>query len=56
MFIKIPTELNDKQIQEFQIIYKKVYGEDISREEAVEQGLSLIRLLAISLSNTSHKQ
>jgi hypothetical protein len=56
MFIKIPTELNDKQIQEFQQIYKKVYGEEISREEAINQGLSIIRLLAISLTNTGHNK
>lgn len=55
MFIKIPTELSDKQIEEFQKIYKKVYGEDISEEEAINQGLSLIRLLAIVFNNSGQE-
>ena len=55
MFIKIPTELNDKQIEEFKRIYKKIYGENISKDEAVKQGLSLIRLLAIVFNNTGQK-
>jgi hypothetical protein len=49
MILKVPTELSDKQIEEYQRIYKKTYGEDISRDEAIEQGLSLIRLIAIVL-------
>lgn len=49
MEIKTPTELSEKQTLEFQQIYKKVYGEDISRKEAINQGLSIIRLIAISM-------
>jgi len=56
MFIKIPTELSNKQIEEFQKIYRKVYGEDISKKEAIKQGLSLIRLLAMVLNNTGQNE
>ncbi len=51
MIFEIPTELTEKQIEEYQSIYKKTFGEDISREEAIEQGLYLIRLVAIVIDN-----
>lgn len=51
MILKVPTELTDKQIEEYQSIYKKTLGEDISREDAIEEGLSLIRLIATVISN-----
>jgi hypothetical protein len=50
MILRVPTELNDKQIEEYQRIYKETFGEDISREDAIKEGLSLIRLLAIVIS------
>lgn len=36
--------LSDKAIKEFQGLYKKRFGKEISREEAYEQGVKLIRL------------
>lgn len=51
MILRVPTELSDKQIEEYQRIYKETYGVDISKDEAIEQGLSLIRLVALVISN-----
>ena len=51
MILRVPTELSDKQIEEYQRIYKETYGEDISKDEAHELGLSLIRLIALIISN-----
>lgn len=50
MKLRVPTELNDEQIAEFQRIYKERFGEDISRDDAIEEGLSLIRLVAIVIN------
>lgn len=37
--------LTDEQISEFQRLYKKHYGVDISRDEATEKGVKLIKLI-----------
>lgn len=47
MIFKIPIELNEKQIKEFQEIYKSKYGKDISRDEAIKEGLNLVGLIAL---------
>ena len=47
MILKIPTELSDKQIEEYQRIYKETFGEEISREEAIKQGLNLIQFIGL---------
>lgn len=39
--------LSDKQIEEFQMLYKSHFGKEISREDAYEQGIKLLRLLSI---------
>jgi len=39
--------LSDEQIKKFQALYKEQFGEDISREEAYEQGAKLIRLFEL---------
>lgn len=39
--------LNNEQIIEFQTLYRKRFGKEISREEACEQGVKLIRLLEL---------
>lgn len=52
MILRIPTELNEEQIKEFQKLYFERFGEEISREEAIEEGLSLIRLIAIVIDKS----
>ena len=39
--------LSDEQIRKFQMLYKKHFGKEISREEAYEQGAKLIRLVEL---------
>ena len=39
--------LADEHIAEFQMLYRKHFGIDISKAEALEKGLRLIRLMEI---------
>ncbi len=39
--------LNDKHIAELQRIYKARFGKEISREEALAQGLKLLRMVEL---------
>lgn len=39
--------LSDEQIAKFQVLYKKRFGKDISKEEAHTKGIRLIRLIEI---------
>lgn len=39
--------LPDEQIKQFQTLYKKHFGKEISREEAYEQGAKLLRLVEL---------
>ncbi len=39
--------LSDKQLEAFQEIYKKKFDKEISKQEAYEKGIKLVRLLQI---------
>lgn len=39
--------LSDENIRSFQALYKSSFGMDISRQEAYEKGLKLLRLMEI---------
>lgn len=39
--------LSNKQITKYQMLYKDRFGKEISREEAYEQGVKLIRLIEL---------
>ena len=39
--------LTDKQIEKFQLIYRRVFGKSISREEAIDKGIKLVHLMEI---------
>lgn len=39
--------LSDEQITKYQTLYQNRYGKEISREEAYEQGVKLIRLIGL---------
>lgn len=39
--------LSDKQIIEFQKLYKKRYRKEISREDAYEMGIKFVRLIKV---------
>ncbi|MCK9320957.1 MAG: hypothetical protein M0P32_03020 [Bacteroidales bacterium] len=38
--------LTDEQIKNFQVIYKKSFGKEISREDAYEKGIKLLNLMS----------
>lgn len=38
-------KINDEHINEFQALYKKHYGVEISKQEALRQGLCLLQIL-----------
>ena len=51
--------LNDAQITKFQMLYKNRFGKEISREEALESGIKLIRLMKLiyqPMTEEEHKQ
>jgi len=39
--------LSDEQIKKFQMLYKKYFGKEISKEEAYEEGAKLLRLVEL---------
>lgn len=39
--------ISQKAVEEYQEIYKKVYGEEISYEQASEQGMKVLRLFKL---------
>lgn len=51
-------DLSDVQIAEFQLLYKNHFGKDISKEQALEKGEKLIRLVQIVYESKAarHKQ
>lgn len=38
--------LTDGEIKQFQTLYREEFGKDISREQAIEQGLKLLTLMS----------
>lgn len=48
--------LTDKQIEKYQLLYKKHFGKEISKEEAYNQGIKLIRLLNIIYKPITKKE
>lgn len=41
-------QLTNNQIQRFQTFFLKHFGKEISREDAIEKGLKLVRLLELT--------
>ena len=48
--------LSDENIKKFQEIYKSRFGKDISKEDALEQGTKLLRLISIIYSSNKQKE
>lgn len=46
-------KITEKQIESFQTLYKKHFGEEITKEEALNRGLKIIRLIEIVLKEKS---
>ncbi|MHB8276495.1 MAG: hypothetical protein ACYDIA_02420 [Candidatus Humimicrobiaceae bacterium] len=47
--------LTEKQILDFQKIYKEKLGKDISKKEALEKGLKLINLMEIIMDSSINR-
>lgn len=48
--------LTDEHIAEFQMLYRKNFGKDISKDEALEKGLRLIRLMELVSRAVAYEQ
>ncbi len=42
--------LSDEQITKFQMLYRNRFGKEISREEAIRQGVKLVRFVKLICS------
>ena len=49
-------QLADEHIKEFQVLYKKHFGVEISTTEALTKGIRLIRLMGIVLKHEAKKK
>jgi len=49
-------QLADEHLAEFQMLYKKHFGVDISKAEALEKGIRLIRLMEITLKHEAKRR
>ena len=43
----VPSKLSDSSIQKFQDLYFQNFGTEISKEKAEEEGLRLLRVMAL---------
>ncbi len=44
-------QLSEKHISDFQKLYKKRFGKDISKKEALEKGLSVLKIVRRVIRN-----
>ena len=49
-------QLTDKNISDFQVLYKKIYGVDLTRDAAYEKGLSILNLMQLIHKPISRSQ
>mgnify|MGYP003497256623 CR=1 FL=1 len=49
-------QLKEKQIKEFQVLYKKNFGKKISKQKAIVDGMALIRLVYLTQPNYGVKK
>lgn len=48
--------LSDENILKFQALYKREFGMEISREDAYEEGVKLVRLMSIVYKPMTEKE
>lgn len=48
--------LTDQRVTEFQALYKKHFGEDISTELALEYGTKMVQLMKITYQPMTHEE
>ncbi len=49
-------QLSDEQVAKFQAIYKARFGKEISKQEAIEKGIKLVRLMEICYRPMTEQQ
>lgn len=49
-------QLSSEQISQFQLLYKKRFGEEISREDAIEKGMKLVNLIELTYKPTNENE
>ena len=55
MILRVPNELKEEDVKEFQKIFKETHGTEISFEEAKELGMSLLRFMALVFQSNGKK-
>lgn len=48
--------LSDEQVMKFQTIYKNRFGKEISREDALDRGIKLVRLMKLIYTPITEKE
>jgi len=48
--------LSDEQVEKFQALYKKHFGEELSKEEAYEKGAKLLRMVQLVYKPITEKE
>ncbi|MDL1953048.1 hypothetical protein FBR07_02610 [Candidatus Uhrbacteria bacterium UHB] len=48
--------MSDDDIRKFQYIYRERFGKEISKQDAYEQGIKLLRLLAVVYKPMTQKE
>lgn len=48
--------LTDEQVTKFQDIYRKRFGKEISRADALEKGIKLVRMMEIIYKSITKKE
>ena len=48
--------LTDEQVKKFQDIYRKRFGKEISKADALEKGIKLVRLMEIVYKPITEKE
>lgn len=56
MPIAIPETLTPEQITSFMELFKKTYGFELTEEEAIEEGLNLIKLVAFIIEPDTEEE
>ncbi len=51
MILRVPTQLTEKQIEEYRELYRRDFGEDISKEKAGVEALEFIRFVALVIDD-----
>ena len=49
-------QLTDEDIAKFQMLYKRYFGREVSKEGAYSQGIKLLRLMSVVYKPMTHEE